>query len=196
MLSPYNLRSQDAMKAAPVLAPVQRPALGVSGSQRVHVSRRWQTLSEISRFYDGLPLHVVYRCLKIAALNRTPAPTRLMEVFATDRHQYLHHLSLTFSWDPSIKKQEEHITVLLDHSTDFQPQKHRSGYVKPRPAVPEPVVDEDCFTSVVKGHRRPRWPQRPKRKTRQDWDTGHVWCFLCVPALYFELKNDVFHVFQ
>ena len=39
-----------------------------------------------------------------------------MEVFATDRHQYLHHLSLTFSWDPSIKKQEEHITVLLDHS--------------------------------------------------------------------------------
>ena len=93
--------------------------------------------------------------------------------------------------DHSIKKREENSTVLLDHSTDFQPQKHRSGYVKPRPAVPEPVVDEDGFTSVVKGHRRPRWPQRPKRKTRQDWGTGHVWCFLCVPALYFELKDDV-----
>ena len=75
------------MKAAPVLAPVEPPALGVSGSQRVHVSRRWQTLSEISRFYDGLPLHVVYRCLKIVAFNRVPAPTRLMEVSATDQHQ-------------------------------------------------------------------------------------------------------------
>eukprot|EP00434_Breviolum_minutum_P005300 symbB.v1.2.004674.t1/scaffold230.1/size260421/11 len=35
-------------------------------------------------------------------------------------------------------------------------QPPASGYIKPRPAVPEPVVDEDGFTSVVKGHRRPR----------------------------------------
>ena len=54
------------------------------------------------------------------------------------------------SWDHSIKEQDDNITVLFDHSTDFQPQKHRSGYVKPRPAVPEPIVDEDGFTSVVK----------------------------------------------
>ena len=33
--------------------------------QGTHLSRRWQTLSEISRFDDGLPLHVVYRCLML-----------------------------------------------------------------------------------------------------------------------------------
>ena len=73
------------------------------------------------------------------------------------------------SSDHSIKKtRRQHSCFTWPLQVICNRKKHRSGYIKPRPAVPEPVVDEDGFTSVVKGHRRPRWPQRPKRKTRQD----------------------------
>ena len=94
-------------------------------------------------------------------------------------------------WDHSIKKREENSTVLLDHSTDFQPQKHRSGYVKPRPAVPEPVVDEDGFTSVVKGHRRPQKGRHVKIEALLMSDVS--WVYLCVPVFFScKIKCSIF----